>query len=49
MELEVGGVGKAFIAMCALKGSLTRMGAFMLQTEIKKTKNKEVKEEKWRK
>lgn len=30
VELEVGGVCKAFIAVCALKGSLTRMGAFML-------------------
>lgn len=34
VELKVGRVRKAFIAMCALKGSLTRMGAFMLQTEI---------------
>lgn len=42
MELEVGGVCKAFIAVCALKGSLARMGAFMLLREIKK-KRKTVK------
>lgn len=33
VELQVGGVCKAFIAVCALKGSLTRMGAFMLLTK----------------
>lgn len=35
MELEVGGVCEAFITVCALKRSLPRMGAFMLNT-IKK-------------
>lgn len=33
MELEVGGVCKAFIAVRALEGSLTRVGAFMLLIE----------------
>lgn len=33
VELEIGGVGKAFIAVCALERSLTRVGAFMLLTE----------------
>ena len=33
VELKVGGVCKAFIAVCALKGSLSGMGAFMLLSE----------------
>lgn len=33
MELKVGGVCKALIAVCTLKGSLTRMGAFVLLSE----------------
>lgn len=39
MELEVGGVCEAFIAVGALKRSLPRMGAFMLNTIKKRTQN----------
>lgn len=38
MELEVGGVCKAFIAVRALEGSLTRVGAFMLLIEKQQEK-----------
>lgn len=45
MELKVGGVCKAFIAVRALKGSLTRMGTLMLLAE---KLQQEKREEKWR-
>lgn len=41
MELEVGGVCKAFIAVCALKRSLSRMGAFVLITKKIRHEKKE--------
>lgn len=33
MKLKIGRVCEAFSAMCALKGSFSRMGAFVLLTE----------------
>lgn len=33
MKLKIGRVCEAFRAMCALKGSFSRMGAFVLLTE----------------
>lgn len=41
MELKVGGVCKAFIAVCTLKGSLTRMGALMLLWKNNKNRERE--------
>lgn len=40
MELEVGGVREAFIAVRALEGSLARMSAFML---LRKKKRRQMK------
>lgn len=42
MELKVGGVCKALIAVCTLKGSLARMGALMLLSD-RQQKKKTVK------
>lgn len=38
VELKVGGVCKAFTAVCALERSLARMGSFMLFSKKKKGK-----------
>lgn len=43
MELEVGGVCEAFIAVGALEGSLARMGALMLLMKREKTQKIEKK------